>query len=419
MRRPDGETFLGEMSGSEMRHETAETGVEGGLAQSFGLRVALFYGALFLIYGVHVPYLPLWLDWRGLTSTEIALVMSSPFFLRLLITPIVALKADRSGNHRRTIMLIAWAALALALLLSGAETFWPIFLFAVPFHVAAATIMPLTETIAVRGVRVAGLDYGRMRLWGSLTFIGIGLFGGALADAYGPAICIYTILAGAAATAFAAHLLPADSPEQASRGTKPQPLFGDEAKSLVRSPVFLMFLAGVAAVQASHGTFYSFGALHWKSLGLSTSWTGALWAIAVLSEVALFAYASQLSERTGPLDLVLVGALAGIVRWGVMAFDPPLWLLAPLQGLHAFTYGASHLGAMQFIARAVPTRASGTAQALYSVMAAGCVIGAVTLASGAIYPAAGGLAYLLPAALSVFGATMTLLLKRRWAGGTV
>ena len=39
-------------------------------------------------------------------------------------------------------------------------------------------MMPLTETIAVAGVKADGLDYGRMRLWGSLAFIGVGFLGG-------------------------------------------------------------------------------------------------------------------------------------------------------------------------------------------------------------------------------------------------
>lgn len=389
------------------------------LDPSFGLRVALFYGALFLIYGVHVPYLPLWLDWRGLSSNEIAIVMSAPFFLRLLVTPVVALKADRTGNHRSSVVLISWTALVLAVLLSGASSFWPILLLAVPFHVAVATVMPLTETIAVRGVRVAGLDYGRMRLWGSLTFIAVGLLGGALADAFGAQVCIIVIACGAAVTAFASHLLPPDQREGEVVSNVRQPLFGGEAKRLVQSPLFLLFLFSAAAVQASHGTFYSFGALHWKSQHLSTSWVGALWAIAVLSEVLIFAYASTLFRDFGPVELILLGALAAIVRWGTMAFDPPLWFLAPLQVLHAFTYGASHLGAMQFIARAVPQAAAGTAQALYAVMAAGCVIGMVTLASGVIYPQAGGLVYLLPMAMGLCGLAGAIMLRRRWTGGHV
>jgi hypothetical protein len=74
---------------------------------------------------------------------------------------------------------------------------------------------------------------------------------------------------------------------------------------------------------------------------------------------------------------------------------------------------------MQFMAKAVPPRASGTAQALYAVVAAGCVIGGVTLASGAIYPAAGGFVYLLPATLSAIGAILMFVLKSRWPAHSI
>ena len=135
--------------------------------------------ALFLIYGVHVPYLPVWLDWRGLTPGQIGVVMAAPFFVRLFVTPSLALLADHQGSHRRTIALLALLVTGAALALTAVEGFLAILLLCVAFVVATHTIMPLTETIAVRGVRTAGLDYGRMRLWGSATFIAAGFAGGA------------------------------------------------------------------------------------------------------------------------------------------------------------------------------------------------------------------------------------------------
>ena len=45
--------------------------------------------------------------------------------------------------------------------------------------------MPLIETVAMTGVRTAGLDYGRMRLWGSITFIVANFVGGWLIEALG------------------------------------------------------------------------------------------------------------------------------------------------------------------------------------------------------------------------------------------
>src|SRR5690606_3913269 len=91
--------------------------------------------------------------------------------LRVFVTPTVAVLGDRSGRHRVLVNLMAWLALSLALLLSQTHGFWGLLLVAVPLTAALSTILPLTETIAVGGVRAYGLDYGRMRLWGSLSFV--------------------------------------------------------------------------------------------------------------------------------------------------------------------------------------------------------------------------------------------------------
>ena len=77
-------------------------------------------------------------------------------------------------------------------------------------------------------------------------------------------------------------------------------------------------------------------------------------AIAVLAEVALFAGSGRLLARIGPANMLIAGAALSVLRWVLMAFDPPGALLVPLQVLHAVTYGGSHIGAIYFIAQAVP-----------------------------------------------------------------
>ncbi len=49
-----------------------------------------------------------------------------------------------------------------------------------------------------------------------------------------------------------------------------------------------------------------------------------------------------------------MGGAAAVVRWLVMGFDPPLAWLMPLQILHGLTFGATHIGAIHFMGRAVP-----------------------------------------------------------------
>lgn len=398
---------------------------------SYSLRLAVFYGALFSIYGVHLPYLPVWLDGRGLSAQQIAVVTAAPFFLRLFITPAAAVLADRSRRHRTLVNRLAWVALALVLLLSQAERFWPILLLAVPFAIALSTIMPLTETIAVAGVRAHGLDYGRMRLWGSLTFVSAGFVGGWLIDHAGSGAVIGCILAGAAATAAFAWLLPERAGAPAAGVTGPPPSsLGDrkegtvdaerggaaEAWRLIATPVFLAFLLAAGAVQGAHGMFYTFGALAWHAQGISTAWVGTLWALAIAGEVALFASSNRVVRRFGPTTLLVAATAAAVLRWTLMSTTPPLAALIPLQTLHTLTYGASHLGAMHFISRAVPESAQGTAQALYATVASGVLMGVATLASGWLYARAGGLAYLAMAALAALGLAAALFVHARWDG---
>ena len=175
---------------------------------SLGFKIALFYGALFVVYGMHVPYTPVWLEWRGLSAGEISIVMAVPLFLRLIVTPGLALAADRRGNHRFMLIALAWASLGLAVALSQSMTFWPILLFAVLLVLCNSTIMPLTETVAVMGVRLAGLDYGRVRLWGSLTFVAASFAGGFAIERYGGAAGIWLVALGCLLTVAAAHMLP-------------------------------------------------------------------------------------------------------------------------------------------------------------------------------------------------------------------
>ena len=68
--------------------------------------------------------------------------------------------------------------------------------------------------------------------------------------------------------------------------------------------------------------------------------------------------------------LALSGA-GGVLRWGAMMADPAGFWLWPIQGLHALTFAAGHLGAIAFISRAVPDRYAAAAQGAAGAMAVG------------------------------------------------
>jgi PPP family 3-phenylpropionic acid transporter len=388
---------------------------EGG-TRSFAVRVALFYGALFIVYGMHVPFFPVWLDWRGLSAGEISIVMALPFFLRLVVTPVGALYADRHAAHRRLLIRLGWISLAIVLALSQVTGFFPILLLAVPLIICNSTIMPLIETIAVAGMRLRGLDYGRMRLWGSLTFIAASFAGGIAVSHFGGGAGIWLIAIGCAATAVAAHLLPTGKLHVAQHASATPFWQVAEPLGLLRHPVFYTFLIAAGCVQAAHGTFLTFGTLIWQKQGLSGTWIGTLWAIGVLAEVAIFAISGRIVRYVGAARLLMIGAVCSIARWLIMGFHPSLEVLIPIQLLHGITYGGSHIGAIHFIHDAIPRHISGSAQALYATMASGLAMGVAMLVAGALFSAGGEAAYFAMVLIALISLLAALRLTQIWDG---
>ena len=134
-------------------------------------RLAFLYAATFLVVGCYLPYMPVWLHWRGLDADAIAVLLATPLFARILFTPAISFAADWTwGSPRRPHR----AGLGIAPVLPavvGFGGFWQMFLAMLLLACNWTTIMPLIESVAVSGVRSVGLDYGRVRLWGSGSFI--------------------------------------------------------------------------------------------------------------------------------------------------------------------------------------------------------------------------------------------------------
>jgi PPP family 3-phenylpropionic acid transporter len=383
--------------------------------------VALFYAALFVVYGMYVPFMPVWLDWKGLTAGEISVVIAAPLFLRVLVTPTVAVAADRSANHRRYLIWLAWAALAFVLVLAASDAFSAILIFSVLLMISNSTCLPLIDTISVQGTLARGLDYGRLRLWGSLSFVGASVIGGVAITEFGGGAGIWLIAAGCALTLIAAYQVPGAEADATLRvADKAQPVWkAAEPRELLRQREFQLFLVAAGLAQAAHAAFFTFGTLLWQKQGLSAAWCGTLWAIGVFAEVLLFTFSGRIAAKFGAVRLIAIAGAASVVRWLALAVEPSLAILMPLQLLHGVTYGASHIGAMHFIHDAVPRDRAGSAQALYATVSAGVAMGVATLIAGYVYADAGPLAYVAMAAVAAVSLAAAMRLSQTWDGGVL
>jgi PPP family 3-phenylpropionic acid transporter len=374
-------------------------------------RLSVYYAASFLIVGIKAPFWPVWLTGRGLGAREIAVLFAASIWINVATTPAIGALADRFDRRRGMMIVLCAAAILGYASLWHAYAFWTLLGLTLVTATAQTALMPLGDSITLAAVRRDGIDYGRVRVWGSVSFILAALTSGAVlshgifAGSGGNAILALVLVA-------AAILLAACVAIPAAPSERQTPLRRAELVALARDRHFWQFVGVAAALQASHQVYYGFGTLYWRAQGFSDAVIGVLWAEGVVAEIVLFWLGSRLLVRLGPLGLMILGGAAGIVRWGLMGIVPGLPAAAVLQLLHALTFGATHLGAMNYLSRAVPPGAAASAQALYSGASAGIGSGLVMLGAGAAYAEFGGGAYLFMTLLSAIGLVGAVRLAR-------
>jgi PPP family 3-phenylpropionic acid transporter len=260
------------------------------------------------------------------------------------------------------------------------------------------------------------LDYGLIRLWGSMSFMITSTVAGLILQTR-PADAIYfmlllTLLCAVVVSAGLPDIRVERAPEPAAEDAKPRRAapFG----ALMRERRFLLMLAAAATIHSAHGMLYAFGTIHWRAAGHSNDIIGLLWAVGVIAEIGVFAVGGALLRKLDPARLLLISAAVGAARWSGMALTTDFLLLAPLQALHAFTFGIAHLGAMHMLAQELRPEVSASAQGLYSVVNGGLALGASMLAAGPLYAAYGGGSFWFMAGLAATGgaAAFFLLPKR-------
>jgi PPP family 3-phenylpropionic acid transporter len=380
-------------------------------SRSYATRLSAFYAASFLVVGVQLPFWPVWLAGRGLDAHQIAAVFAAAIWAKVFATPLLGALADRLGRRRAVMIALAATASAFYAGLWPVAGFWAILALNLVAGMAQSAVMPLGDSITLAAVRDEGLDYGRVRVWGSITFIlaaiGSGWALGLRADAGQGGNQVLALVLVASGILLAACIgVPA------GRSATGKRIRWAALAQFAADRRFWLFVISAAALQSSHQLYYGFGTLIWRQYGLSDGVIGVLWAEGVLAEIALFWCSAWLVARFGPLGLMAAGGIAGILRWSLMGLVPGLAAAAVLQLLHAATFGASHLGAMHFLSRQVPPDAAASAQSLYSALSAGFGSGLVMLAAGALYTSLGGQAYLCMAVLSGLGLLGALWLRR-------
>lgn len=353
----------------------------------FALRMSAFFGGFFLISGVSLPWFPVWLQGRGLTDVEIASVLAIPMAFRVLMAPVGGFIADRTPSRRFAIRLFLVPAGLVFLTAWTASSYWPLMLLTGAAFTLMQMAMPAGEALALTGARRFGVDYGRMRLWGSVAFAAANVGSGAMLGLLPIEAIFWFIFAAFVLAAMAGFVLPRTPKAVRAIDDASRPEERPAWKVLGHPNVMAVVLAS-GLILGSHAAFYSFGSIYWQSLGFSPVEIGGFWAVSIACEVLLFAWSGALIRRIGPYAMITIGAVAAVLRWTLLPWDLGGAAFLALQSLHALSFAAVFVGTQFIIVRAVPEEMAASAQSII-VLVGGLIMAGMVALSGLLYAAFG------------------------------
>ena len=328
-------------------------------------RLALFYFAYFAMLGAYAPYFALYLQSLRFTPQEIGMLLALGPVARIVFPALWAWLADHRGTRRSLVLFTTLAAtLASAGLLLGQSFLW-LFAVLLLLNVFWSASLPLVEASTLGHLRGHLGDYGRIRVWGSISFILAVALLGALFDRAGIGLLPGLLVLLFALMAASSWALPPD-PRATAHGEH-VPL----GRIMLRPEVIVLF-AACFLMSVAHGPYHAFYSIHLVNNGYSKSAVGILWALSVIAEILVFLWMPRILRRFSIGAVIGISLMCAVLRFAVIGWAVQSEIVIALaQLLHAATFGAHHAAALAAIHHFFQGRYQARGQALYSALGFG------------------------------------------------
>jgi len=344
--------------------------------QQLQFRLASFYFAYFLMLGGIAPFFSLYLNKLGFSGVQIGILLALMPLARVVAPPAWAWLADHQGSRRSLVRITTAAAAVSCAGFLFAKSFAALFVVIVFLNVFWCAALPLVEATTMAHLKGRLGDYGRIRVWGSVSFVLSVVALGQILDRTGILWLPVMLLVLFTVNAMAAWILPVDRAH--AHHEEHAPLV-----ETLRRPEVLALFAACFLMAAAHGPYNTFYSIHLVEHGYSKSAVGWMWALSVLAEIVVFLLMPRLLRRFSIPAIMSFSLGCAVVRFLIVGwFTQYVVLTALAQTMHAATFGAHHAAALAAIHQFFRGRTQSRGQALYTSFGfgAGGVLGG--LASG-------------------------------------
>lgn len=363
---------------------------------SFKLVISSQYFLYFGVMGIFLPYFNLYCYHLGFSGFQIG-----------------ALSALRTGAT--VLFPLFWGALADRFLIRRSiyigcnfisTGIWTFFLFTVDFGVMLlitmlygifyAPIISFLETFTMDVLEGEKKSYGRIRVWGSISFILIVVMVGKIIDIYSIEIILALILAGSVILSAISIRIPDITVEKKKS-------FKTSGKALAKLRV-IVFLFCAFLMLVSHGTYYGFFSIHLENLGFGNTFIGITWALASIAEILVMLKSDMIFKRFSIEKVLVFSFIVAALRWFTLFFarSPVIILLSQIT--HAITYGTFHIASILYIDHLTPDDAKTLGQAANNAVTYGLGMMVGFFLNGYLYESMGSFTlFIVSSLIALFG----------------
>jgi MFS transporter, PPP family, 3-phenylpropionic acid transporter len=367
--------------------------------QGFYLFVFFGIGSLFPLLSVYLSEI------EKLNGYQIGIILSLGPVVMIFFQPFWGMIADMKNLHNRLLTVTTLITGVSALGYLFFEGFFLFILVAIVLAIFQSAIIPLSDSISLKYTSSAGVNYGNVRLFGSLGF-GVAVFLMGKLSEWNPQVIFYAFFL----TLLIAGAISLKMPREAAG--KPNGLLSG-IKDLMGMKRFLVFLAITFMIFGPNLANNFYFSLFVEDRGGTYTGIGIAFLIAVLSEIPFMRAAGSWIHKLGLLQVALIAALVSLIRWLFYFTEPGLSLIYASAVIQGFSLGLFIPAGLQYIREITPKHITATAVTIYSAVGNGLGNWFFTFVGGIIFEEFNVYGvYLFFAVLTLVGVLLTAWLLR-------
>jgi MFS transporter, PPP family, 3-phenylpropionic acid transporter len=325
--------------------------------QGFYLFVFFGIGSLFPLLSVYLS------EVENLNGYQIGLILSIGPVIMIFFQPFWGMLADMKNSHNALLTLTTFVTGMAALGYVFFDGFVSFMIIATTLAIFQSAIIPLSDSISLKYTSKTGVNYGNVRLFGSLGF-GLAVFAMGRLSEWNPQVIFYAFFL----TLLVSAAISIKMPQEPSG--RPTGLFSG-MKDLMRMKKFLIFLGVTFMIFGPNLANNFYFSLFVEDRGGTYTGIGIALLIAVLSEIPFMRVAGSWIRRLGLLQVAFIAAIVSLIRWIFYFTEPDLSLVYASAVIQGFSLGLFIPAGLQYIRDITPLHITATAVTIYSAVGNG------------------------------------------------